>query len=177
MALPLSAATPAGAGLDLSSVPGNAACHHLITEPGIYYLTDDIEVTLPTGINIQAPGVILDLNGFEIRRRDGEGGHGILIALEADNSTVMNGSVTGFAYGVRAFSEGGQYLNLRVSRCLYAGLIAGPRWLIEGCDADDNPEIGIAMGTGSRLVTPFPIIYGSPGARENDSGERLNGRQ
>jgi hypothetical protein len=145
-------ADPGKRGTDLATVSGSATAHHVITEPGSYFLSRDLEVTKPTGINIQAPGVSLDLNGHEIRRIGGSEGHGILIAVGADECTVENGSVTGFGYGVRAFSERGGYLNLRASDCAFVGLAGGDQWLIANCEADRNPGIGIASGDGSRLV-------------------------
>jgi hypothetical protein len=53
---------------DVTRMPGNAFRHILITNTGSYYLSTNPAVTKDTGIYIAAPGVTLDLNGFEIAR-------------------------------------------------------------------------------------------------------------
>src|SRR3954467_921762 len=57
-------ATPAPAGVDTS----NANYDFIITQPGSYYLSANLVVTKTNGIQINAEGVTLDLNGFEISR-------------------------------------------------------------------------------------------------------------
>lgn len=155
----------AGRPIDLATVPGDDAAHYVITEAGSYYLSGDLDVTRPTGINIQSAGVTIDLNGFEIRRAFGAGGHGILIAFAADECTVKNGTVTGFGYGVRSFSERGTFYRLEVSHCAYAGLVGGDRWLIDDCRVRDNGEIDILTGDGSKVVTRV-----APGGQFRTSG-------
>lgn len=155
----------AGRPIDLANVPGDEAAHHVITEAGSYYLSGDLKVTRPTGINVQCAGVTINLNGFEIRRATGSGGHGILIALLADECTVKNGSVTGFGYGVRSFSEGGTFHRLEASHCGYAGLVGGSRWLIDDCRVQNNGGIDILTGDGSRVVTRL-----APGKPARTSG-------
>lgn len=60
-------ATPAPAGVDTS----NASFHYVINQPGSYYLSANLAVTKAHGIQINAAGVTLDLNGFEIARESG----------------------------------------------------------------------------------------------------------
>lgn len=139
--------------VDLTTVSGNESAHHVIREAGAYYLSADLEVTKPTGINIQSAGVTLDLNGFAIRRVSDSGGHGVLIAITADECVVGNGSISGFGYGVRAFSEGGVYHQLTASDCSLAGLVGGARWLISDCRAHNNGETDILTGDGSTIQT------------------------
>lgn len=162
--------------IDLATVPGNEAAHHVITEAGSYYLSADLDVTRPTGVNIQSAGVTIDLNGFTVRRVSGTGGHGILIALAADECMVKNGLVSGFGYGVRSFAEGGAYHRLEASHCVFAGLVGGNRWLIDDCRAQDNGEIDIFTGDGSRVVTRMypgrPTRTGGSGAVPGVSRKR-----
>ena len=133
---------------DLSKVAGDADFHHVISQPGSYYLTRNLEVTLPHGIAVRASGVILDLNGFEIRRTSGAGGRGIEIDGTARRCTVKNGSVSGFERGVDANpgfdrARGGTYLDVVVSNCSVVGLLAGESWLVERCQALENGSTGI----------------------------------
>src|SRR5687768_5755354 len=86
-------ATPAPAGVDTT----NANYHFIINQPGSYYLSANLGVTKANGIQINAEGVTLDLNGFEISRVGGSGGDGIQISVTAHRVKLLNGSVKGFA--------------------------------------------------------------------------------
>src|SRR3954469_11223809 len=55
-------ATPAPAGVDTT----NPNYHFVINQPGSYYLSANVAVTKTNGIQINAEGVTLDLNGFQI---------------------------------------------------------------------------------------------------------------
>src|SRR6476659_8670946 len=81
-------ATPAPAGVDTS----NANFHFVINQPGSYYLSANLAVTKANGIQINAEGVTLDLNGFEIFRANGTGGDGIQISVNSYRATVLNGT-------------------------------------------------------------------------------------
>src|SRR3954454_14614359 len=58
--------------LQAASAPGvdtsNADYHFIIDQPGSYYLSANIVVTKTNGIRINAEGVTLDLNGFQMSR-------------------------------------------------------------------------------------------------------------
>jgi hypothetical protein len=143
----------------------------------MYYLSHDIEVSRATGINIQSPGVTLDLNGFEIRRVSDSGGHGILIATTADACTIKNGSIRGFAYGVRAFSEGGHYRGLEVSHCSVAAIIGGARWHIDDCHVQDNAGTDILVGDGSTItIRPTPADLNPPASPRRPATHRRGTR-
>lgn len=135
--------------VDLNTVAGSPACHHVINEPGVYYLSGNLDVSKPTGVNIQAEGVTLDLNGFAIRRVSGSGGHGILVALPANRCTVENGSVRGFAFGVQAFSDDGVYRRLHVSEYGSVALEGGNNWTFDTCVIDGRGSIGVELSSGS----------------------------
>src|SRR6266513_1403716 len=87
--------TPAPAGVDTS----NADYHFIINQPGSYYLSANIVVTKANGIQINAEGVTLDLNGFQISRNSASG-NGVEITLPSHHATVRNGTVKGFALGI-----------------------------------------------------------------------------
>src|SRR5438270_7071705 len=93
-------ASPAPAGVDTS----NANYQSVINQPGSYYLAANLLVTKTNGIQINAEGVTLDLNGFQVSR-DSASGKGIEITSSSDHVTVRNGTVKGFARGIDSGSK------------------------------------------------------------------------
>jgi len=148
----LEARTP----VDASHTSGDADAEAIISRGGSYYLTGNLDVTKSEGIRVTAPGVTLDLNGFEVRRAPGStGGAGIKILVGADRCTVKNGSISGLDYGLVAAAddsfaqaEGGSILNVRASGCLF-GLSVGNRWHIAGCTVQGNTGAGISAANGA----------------------------
>src|SRR5947207_1654029 len=127
-------ASPAPAGVDIT----NPNYHFIINQPGSYYLSANLAITKPNGIQINAEGVTLDLNGFEISRASGSGGDGIQISLTAHRTTVLHGSLKGFAVGANsldAFSgaRACRFRDLSVSGCTSKAIFTGPGALIESC--------------------------------------------
>src|SRR4051812_4802458 len=93
-------ATPAPAGVDAS----NPNFQFVINQPGSYYLSANLAVTKANGIQINAEGVTLDLNGFQVSRGTGSGGDGIQISGSAHRFRLLNGSVQGFAMGINTLN-------------------------------------------------------------------------
>src|SRR5213078_103728 len=97
--------------IDLQNAPAsavtttNANYHFIITQPGSYYLSANLGVTKPNGIQINAEGVTLDLNGFEISRSSGSG-DGIEIPGTSHRTSVRNGSIKGFVNGINTLTTG-----------------------------------------------------------------------
>src|SRR5256714_14696119 len=87
-------ATPAPPGVDT----GSADYQFIITQPGSYYLSANLVVTKTNGIQINAEGVTLDLNGFQISRVSPDG-NGIEISNVGHRATIRNGTVIGFVSG------------------------------------------------------------------------------
>ncbi len=85
--------------INVNALPGNATSKHVITEPGSYYLTDNITTLLPgeTLIHIVADDVSLDLNGFTI---DGNGVSGAGIFTTGLQVRISNGFVTNTGDGI-----------------------------------------------------------------------------
>ena len=52
--------------IDVATVVGNSSYHHVISQPGSYYLSENVGVTKANGIMIESANVTLDLNGFNI---------------------------------------------------------------------------------------------------------------
>jgi hypothetical protein len=108
----------------------------VISVPGVYCFTHDLVASVTSGnaIDIQANSVVLDMNGH---RLDGMGGLSTqatgIHALNRQNVTVMNGTVSRFLIGI-----------------LIEGSI-GQGHLIEDVRADLNRMVGIGVG-GQRSI-------------------------
>ena len=147
-------AAPVPAGVDTS----NANYHFIINQPGSYYLSANLAVTKANGIQINAENVTIDLNGFEISRASGSGGDGIQIAVTSHRSTILSGSVKGFAVGINGLDDpnsarGCKFRDLSVSGCTSTGIFSGPSAALESCRVQDNTgSSGITSGAGSTLT-------------------------
>jgi parallel beta-helix repeat protein len=131
----------------------NANYHFIINQPGSYYLSANLGVTKTNGIQINAEGVTLDLNGFQISRSTGTGGYGVEIVATGHRASVRNGSVKGFGYGVAGSSRGCGFRDLSVSGCTSTAISAGPGAVLESCRVHDNTgSFGIVTDVGSSLT-------------------------
>jgi parallel beta helix pectate lyase-like protein len=144
--------TPAPDGVDSS----NADYHFIINQPGSYYLSANLLVTKTNGIQINAEGVTLDLNGFQISRST-PGGYGIEILSTSSRATIRNGTVKGFSSGIYCLSSGNYakacaFRDLAVTGCTTYGILAGPGAILESCRAHDNSgNAAISAEIGSSL--------------------------
>ena len=150
--------------IDLQNAPASAVTttdanfHYIITQPGSYYLSANLGVTKLNGIQINAEGVTLDLNGFEISRASGSGGNGIEIAATSHRASVRNGSLKAFAYGLRSLgaaagARGCAFRELSASNCTTAGMFVGEGAVLESCRALSNSgDYGIYADSGSSLT-------------------------
>jgi parallel beta-helix repeat protein len=149
--------------IDLQNAPApavattDANCHFIINQPGSYYLSANLGVSKTNGIQINAEGVTIDLNGFEIARTSGTGGTGIEIPATGHRAAVRNGSIKGFNNGVQSilvpdFAHACAFRDLSVSGCTDYGLRTGKGAVLESCRAHDNSGTsGIYAGIGSTL--------------------------
>ena len=96
--------------INQSTVMAAGGFPYTITASGSYRLSGDLLVTNSTGINILAPNVTLDLNGFTISCSSCSGFPGIV--SNSVNMTVMNGMISGFG-GIEAPPGG----HIRLARC------------------------------------------------------------
>src|SRR6266513_1403030 len=141
-------ATPAPAGVDTT----NPSYHFIINQPGSYYLSANILVTKTNGIQINAEGVTLDLNGFQISRVT-PSGNGIEISNTSFRTTVRNGTVKGFLSGILGNAKACAFRDLAVTGCTSYGIFAGEAAVLESCRAHDNAgTAAIFAGTGSSLT-------------------------
>lgn len=138
-------------------VTTDVSYHYIINQPGSYYLSANLDVSKPNGIHINAEAVTLDLNGFEIARASGSSGNGIEIAAASHRASVRNGSIKGFAYGVRSIRSGSiahscSFSDLVVSECTNTGIFAGEGSALQACRAHDNSGSGIYADFGSSVT-------------------------
>ncbi len=135
--------------IDLQNAPAAAVTttdanyHFIINQPGSYYLSANLGGTKTNGIRINAEGVTLDLNGFEISRAGGVEGTGIEIPGTSHRASVRQGSIKGFGYGIRSlflsgYARGCAFRDLAVSGCTTYGIFAGVGAILEACRVHDN---------------------------------------
>ncbi len=133
------------------TTPGNGSATFLITQPGSYYLTGNIDVA-SGGISVLADLVTIDLNGFAIIGQPGSV-YGIAVESPCRNATVRNGHFRGFdLHGVffsLAPGGSGRCENITISQCRSTGLVsATPIELIE-CQSFDNMAGGFSIANNS----------------------------
>jgi parallel beta-helix repeat protein len=166
-------ATPAPAGVDTS----NADYHIIINQPGSYYLSANLLVTKAHGIQINAEGVTLDLNGFQVSRENASG-YGIDITAAGIRVSIRNGTIKGFAYGIVDTGRASAFRDLAVTNCTDYGIIAGNGAVLESCRVRENTgNAAILTGSGAVLsncvvtanTTTFGISTGSGSVLTNCS--------
>lgn len=153
----------------VNTLPGSATAVHVISASGSYYLTGDVVgATGKNGIEIQADGVDLDLNGFSVRGN-------VAGALTGIKSTASSQSVNVHDGRVTDWPEWGITLNRRASvrnvvcttenalgsSCIQVGLpggggVAGHAVVVDcvvgGKDASSMPIFGVQVwGDGAEV--------------------------
>jgi len=139
----------------IANLPGGGGFNYVIAQGGSYYLTGDLAVDKDNGINVIAPGVTIDLNGFRIIRTGGPLG-GTAISISGPDCTVKNGSLNaitspGFANGVVDTGTGGTFTSLRIQGCTQVAIDAGENATVTDCIVSDNTN-GIRAGKASVLT-------------------------
>jgi hypothetical protein len=127
-----------------------------ITQPGSYYLTTNLTVTVGNVISISANGVTVNLNGFTISTT-GSGSYGIFLfgsegyGIGNTDITISNGHIMGgFTGGISYNVTGGTPHNIRVtgvsvSGCEYYGIYLGIEnsTVVESCTVNAVAGYGI----------------------------------
>jgi predicted neuraminidase len=109
----------------------------VITQPGLYYLQQDLLLTRDTGISIQANNVVLDLKGFDIRYAGvpHAGTFGI-VATGRSNVRITDGTIGGYGYNVHASQiQGLQVDHMSFDDIPYIGINAATSYDVK---IDDN---------------------------------------
>ncbi|MEC9372677.1 MAG: right-handed parallel beta-helix repeat-containing protein [Planctomycetota bacterium] len=143
---------------------GIRPCTYLISEPGSYYLTQDL-IGEPgkVGVFVNVSGVSIDLMGFTLRGVEGsmagiiiDGGVGVSIQNGVIRDWDDDGLFAGSTHNVRiadvhAIDNGDD------------GISAGPNSVITNCIAANNTDIGISASTSS-------IVLGCVSRNNGDDG-------
>ena len=168
-------ATPAPSGVDTT----NTAYHFIITQPGSYYLSANLSATKTNGIQINAAGVTLDLNGFQVSRASGSGGGGIEISSTSHRASVRNGSIKGFGIGVNSIisvsePRGCAFRDLAVGECASSGIVTAASAVLESCRVHDNNGPGIIARGGSSLTNCVAANNAGNGIEAGDGSSLTN---
>jgi len=120
--------------INQAKVLANGGFPYPVSASGSYRLTGNLTVPGGTsGINVTAPTVTIDLNGFSI---SGPGGFSVAQVGITTTGTVENGTITGFGVGVK-MGAGGIIRNVHAD-ANGVGIQAGGNSLIQGCTANNT---------------------------------------
>ena len=130
-----------------------------------YRLTGPLTVPASTdGIDVSAPNVTIDLNGFTIT---GPGTTNAFTpfgisapAVTAGNTTVENGTVTGFGRGV--VIGNGIIRNVQVFKNV-VGVEVGTASVVSGNTLNSNTEFGIVCDTNGSLISGNTVYQNGTG--------------
>lgn len=149
-----------------------------ITQPGTYYLTQDINAGGSTAVTIQSNNVTLDLNGHTIT------GTGYMITgINYTNIRVTNGTLSGGTFGCYLSCANGRFtvdhLNVLNSSSYGIFLLGDPasRAVVT---VEDDVVVGTATGQGIAIVSAgggrvsHCIVRGSTGSWPSGLGLRLD---
>ena len=128
-----------------------------ITEPGSYYLVEDVNFTdVPNNaITIQCDDVTIDLSGYTLKGSDSGACNGIYI-VGRRNVEIRNGTIRDFTLpGIHEASgsgEGHRIINVRSLYNAFGIYLNGDGHLIKDCTVTSNNHHGIYTGSGSTII-------------------------
>ncbi|HJQ98837.1 MAG TPA: hypothetical protein VJ826_11030 [Candidatus Polarisedimenticolaceae bacterium] len=147
------ARTPGGISeprMPVQGQPSGADCQYLISAPGSYYLTDNIQgVGSLHGVKITSPNVDLDLGGFHMTGAPPTGlPLGAAISCDQQNVTVYNGTTIGWGRGVD-FEHASLFIVWDVTSigAQEGGIFLGSRGQAYDSDCYSSPAGIVLMGT------------------------------
>ncbi|HEY5297694.1 MAG TPA: hypothetical protein VIK59_07200 [Verrucomicrobiae bacterium] len=126
-----------------------------ITQSGSYYLTHNLTVVSGNGIDINASGVTLDLNGFTISSTSaGATGYGILINSGLSDLAIANGHIRGSVTnnGSGVYDGGGFDFGIYYSGNLPVNVLVS-RVSVSGCQG-----YGIFLGGGNSTLVESCVV-------------------
>ena len=160
--------------IDLLTVAGDGTANHVITQPGSYYLSANLNGSSgKAGVRVDTGDVTIDLNGFSLQGGSFSG-DGVEIIGGSKNVRVTNGSVRGWNVGIRSNSIGNHtFDHLRLSGNRGAGLVAGGTGnIISNCVANANTGVGLQLGDNG-MITESTATANSGGGIVSGSGSRV----
>lgn len=125
------------------------ALPYTIATPGVYCLTEDLDVILNVGaaITIDSSHVVLDMNGHKVGNGAGNATQAFgIYAVNRTHLTVRNGTVIGFLEGVRIKDDTGAYAT--VQNCI-----------VEDMRANFNKYQGINVEGKMNVVRNNHVLY------------------
>lgn len=147
--------------INAANTPGDADSVFRITTAGSYYLTG--EVVAPAGfagIEIDAAGVTLDLNGMRVRGPlSGAVAHGIELGRSAE-VVILNGTIDRFM-GSGVSGETVDHVRLervRIASCREPGVNIGGPAVVRDCTFEGNGSGGVV--TDGCRVGPASVVTG-----------------
>ena len=160
----------------------------VISEPGSYRVVNNLAwvAFAPACLEVTVPGVIIDLNGFQIDGSGSEGAAGVLSNAAYNptpyNVTVRNGSVTNFTLGNGILLVGQGIVEGVFAYGNGIGIGVGGGSIVTGNTATDNTSMGIyapvstvkgnvASGNGGDGINSV----GGPGSSLTDNITSFNG--
>jgi hypothetical protein len=162
----------------------------VIYEPGSYRVVNNLawEPFAPACLDAAVPGVIIDLNGFQIDGTGSEGSAGVRSSSDASptdppyNVTVRNGSVTNFTGGTGIALVGQGIVEGVFAYGNGTGIAVGGGSIVTGNIASNNTSYGIyapvstvegnvANGNGDDGINAI----GGPGSTLTDNITSFNG--
>ncbi len=146
-----------------------------ISQPGSYYLTGNLFAPqlVAAIITVNAPGVTLDLNGFQIDGATdvGEATNAIKINAVGAGCRVLHGSVIdATGNGVQCDAPDCSFTDVRIAQCALDGLNVGAEVLVERCTFTENGGDGLDGGSTIRSVVRACMAKGNGG-----TGFEING--
>ena len=163
---------PTSTAVNASNTPGDAGAVYVITEPGHYHLTEDLEgVPGKGGIRIEAQDFVLDLNGHAVLGADGT-----RVGIDwrvpenpldfdeiAQRGVVKNGAVRGWSLGVQMFGLG-VVEDLLIRDNTLCGVSMSSA-IVRRCELFNNADYGIFAQGGAERIEDCLIVGGTIGIR------------
>lgn len=140
--------------LNTTNTPGDATAKFIISQPGSYYLTGNVDVSAlvnTSAIRVAANDVTIDLNGFIVKGAGGNVAPLILVVgsgagSNKGNVTARNGTLRdGGGDGLNALTNSAENIRLYdvVSRSnLGSGFVLTNRSFVQNCTAHNNGNLG-----------------------------------
>lgn len=143
--------------VNATNTPGAANAVYVISQPGSYYLSGNVIGEFGKhGVRIDASGVTLDLNGFDVQGVPGSLDGVVAVSASMNNNVIVkNGSVRNWGgNGVNVFNAAS---NTIVSDIVASGnggngIMGGFGGIVSRCASNANVGNGISVGTATTVT-------------------------